>query len=59
LNPVTHGEAAADIAKMFEQNLHQKSVSAKNNFCKLPQPPDFCCMYVYLKNSVFDNLRQK
>jgi hypothetical protein len=45
LNPVPHGEAAADIAKMLEQNLQQKSVSAKNDFRKLPQPPDFRCMY--------------
>jgi hypothetical protein len=32
LNLVDHEEAAADIAKIFEQNLQRKSDSAKNNF---------------------------
>jgi hypothetical protein len=44
LNQVPHGEAAADIAKMFEQ----KSDSAKNDFCDFccdnPQTPDFCSL---------------
>jgi hypothetical protein len=60
MNPVPHEDAAADIAKMFEQNLQRKSEfrenrnSAKNDFRKLPQSPDFRCLYVYLKNGVFD-----
>jgi hypothetical protein len=53
LNPAPHGEAAADIAKMFEQNLQENWNSSKNDFRKLPQTSDFCClymsMYVYLK----------
>jgi hypothetical protein len=32
LNPVPHGNTAADIAKIFERNLQRKSESAKNDF---------------------------
>jgi hypothetical protein len=40
-NPLPHGEIAVDIAKTFEQNLHRKSDSAKNDFRRFPQPADF------------------
>jgi hypothetical protein len=52
LNPVPHGEAAADIAKMLEQNLQQKSVLRKMIFANFRNHPIFAvCMDVYLNKS--------
>jgi hypothetical protein len=40
------------LSKIYSENRN----SAKNNFCKLPQTPDFRCLYAYLKIGVFKTI---
>jgi hypothetical protein len=56
LNPVPHGEAAADIAKMFEQNLQRKSEFLEKRFSQTSANIRFLlfvCVYVCIPQKTF------